>query len=174
MHSTPHKHVSHVRCLGARVMPGVRRFYLNGDEMKSLIIKVIIALSLFAIPVLIPAASDAKVVPVRFCSLIRHPKRYDKKLVRVQAVYQSFTDTAVLTHPSCYWDRDDAVIQTKCSPKNCEQIFDNLKRMIPSQRFHYNASVDVIGRFYAYGDGNQHLFVMIDVKDAKARKSLMR
>jgi hypothetical protein len=152
----------------------VRRFYLSGDEMKSFMIRVMIALSLVAIPASTPATSNAKVNSVRFCDLIRHPKRYDRKLVRVRALYQSFTDTATLSNPSCDWGRDDTVIQTKCSPKYCEQIIDDFTRMIPSQRFNLNVNVDVTGQFYAYGNGNQHLFIIMRVNDAKQRESSTR
>jgi hypothetical protein len=111
-------------------------------------------------------------LPIAFCDLVRHPKLYDQKIVRVLAVYVTGIDSATLHNPSCDWDRDDAWVQARCSPtESCGKVDDALKRLLPGQRGFIRAKLDVVGRFYAFGEESRHRLLMLDVKDAKPIES---
>ena len=71
------------------------------------ILGVVLTALLFCLGVSVPAtqnnnsspASDVKTVP--FCDLVRDPKLYDGKLVRVRAIFSSNFEKSVLSAPDC-------------------------------------------------------------------------
>ena len=113
----------------------------------------------------------SKTPTVAFCELIRHPERYDKRLVRTEAISAIGVESAVLYDPQCStegtrtwvtyddgWEKADKKLQKAY----LDLLYDENNGRIP--RGHSGrAKVVLVGRFEAsnkngYGHLNQYRF----------------
>jgi hypothetical protein len=119
---------------------------------------------------------DSAIYPVTFCNLIQDSRRYDRKLVRVQVIYNSGIDTASLTDSSC--KGNDEWIRPTCSASDgCLEIYGMMDKARQNAGSRWGGAVrlEVTGRYYAsvrdpdrnQGSGKVHFLEIIEGKDAK-------
>lgn len=94
------------------------------------------------------ATLDTNIYSVTFCDLVRDANHYDGRLVRVQVIYSSGVDTAILTDPAC--DVGDAWIRPACSGR-CSEIYGMIerKRQEAGHPRMGKVRLEVVGRYYA-------------------------
>jgi hypothetical protein len=119
-------------------------------------------------PFISKVSPDSTVHSVKFCDLIRNSAKYDGKIVRTQAFYDSDTDTAALTDSRCQeWIRP--VCNRKEAP--CREIWNRIT--FDNQR------VEIIGRYTAdiadpdplQNGYHVRLFEILELKDTKSSKA---
>ena len=123
------------------------------------------------------ALPDMAVYSVSFCDLISDPHRYDRKLVRAQAIVETTIDSGwELTDDTCgradVWmkivdaqepsDKSDAVLLAS------GKLYTAVRNLRLKGHFLPRVNIDFIGRFYAENKLNQ--MVILDIKDAKPAK----
>jgi len=126
--------------------------------------------SKFDVPIVsVPEAiPDTTIYSVKFCDLVRKSKRYDGKIVRIQAVYWQGIDTSSLGDSRC-----DASIRPTCSTTNesCWKTWESVfKILLYGQTF--EGTIDAIGRYTAdakdpdpfQGNRHEHTFEILKLE----------
>jgi hypothetical protein len=124
---------------------------------------------------------DPKVYSVSFCELVKNPVSYDRKLIRMQAVFVNDVDWAYLASDACPDENgvvqavdaiepDDKLIESKSR----DQIGPLLDKLIREGR-PLEVKVEMLGRFYASSrDGRGHQFAIIANSNARPTGRRMR
>ena len=107
------------------------------------------------------AALDPKIYSIPFCELIKNPERYDRKLVRMRAIFDNGVDWPHIKDDACPEDdavvgavgtieANDKLVESK-SPDKINPMIETLLR----DGDPLEVNVDMVGRFYA-GDKKTH------------------
>src|SRR5713226_1071230 len=101
----------------------------------------------------VPLAVEVKTVP--FCDLIRNPKLYDQKIVRVTAIYRYGYEWSQLYCLDCNdvgatWVELDDSFATNTDPKLAKKIRENGFRG-------RTVRIVAVGQFYGTGGGYGHM-----------------
>jgi hypothetical protein len=120
------------------------------------------------------ASFDPKVYSVPFCELVTKPVIYDRKLIRMQAVFVNDVDWAYLASDACpdengsvqavgAMEADDKLIESKSR----DQIGPLLDKLIREGR-PLEVKAEMLGRFYAGGkDARGHHFAILANSNAR-------
>jgi hypothetical protein len=156
---------------------------LKESKMKRLTIRIAIACCTFIVgvvaasvwfgkPAPIPTATpDPTVYSVALCDLVRDAKRFDGKIVRIQAFSEQGTEDGTLTDSAC-----KAYLHPFCAATDgsCMEIMDRLTEVrISSNSFRLR--IDVVGRYAddmappgtPQSDSHPHAFEMLELKEAR-------
>ena len=121
------------------------------------------------------ASFDPKVYSVPFCQLVNDPVAYDRKLIRMQAVFVNGVDWAYLASDECpdangsvqavgATEPNDKLIESKSR----DEIGPLLDKLIREGRA-LEVKAEMLGRFYAGGrDGQGHQFAIIANSNARS------
>ena len=118
---------------------------------------------------------DPKIYSVPFCEVVKNPIPYDRKLVRMNAVFVNDVDWAYLASDACP-DENGAVQAVDAVEPNDkliesmsrDQIGPLLDRLFREGR-PLEVNAEMLGRFYAGGrDGRGHQFAIVTNSNARS------
>jgi hypothetical protein len=111
---------------------------------------------------------DPTIYSVAFCELVKNPVRYDRKLIKMQAVFVNGVDWAYIASDACPDENGTVEAAGALEPNDKllestsrDQIGPLLDRLMREGR-PLEFSGDMLGRFYAGGpDGRGHRFAIV-------------
>jgi len=129
------------------------------QELKSLAALVAILLVILAQPGRSSPVVPLEVPTVDYCQLLTEPASYDKKVIRVKALYVAGFEVSAFEHPSCDKDRSSTWVEfdeseNSCTDKKVRNAFDAIfhpprksKKGVYQIPGPSRAEVVVVGRF---------------------------